>query len=112
MPPDIQKSVTMGMMRTSLSSKIGHPLFDKFTTEHIDKFLDSSQRDDDNIYKYKSSNRWFILGYSLIGTALFIFLIVFLLPQNKDLLLDIFKLLVAFAGGFGSGYGIKAWCTK
>jgi len=111
-PPDKRKSVTMGLMQASLSSRIGHPLFDKFTPEHIDKFLDYSQRDDDNIYKYKSSNRWFVLGYSLIGTALFIFLIVFLLPQNKDLLLDIFKLFVVFAGGFGSGYGIKAWRRK
>lgn len=108
MPPRMRRSITMEMMQTSLRGSFSHPLVEKLTEEHIDKFLDNSQKDNDNEYKYKSSNRWFYLMYSALGIALFVFLIIFLLPQNEDLLLDIFKLLVAFIGGLGSGYGLKS----
>ncbi|MBD3384033.1 hypothetical protein GF407_03820 [candidate division KSB1 bacterium] len=108
MPPKMRRSITMAMMQTSTRDNIGHPLFEKFTEEHIDKFLDYTQKDDENEYKYKSSNRLFYLIYAILIIALFIFLIAFLLPHDKDLLNDIFKLIVAFLGGLGSGYGLKS----
>ena len=108
MSPKVRREITMAMTQMSTRGGLGHPLFEKFTEKHIDKFLDYSQRDDDNEYKLKSSNRWFYLIYSALGISVFIFLIIYLLPQNKDFLLDIFKLFVAFVGGLGSGFGLKS----
>jgi hypothetical protein len=31
-----------------------------------------------------------------------------LLPEHKDLLIEILKLLVVFGGGVGAGYGIRS----
>lgn len=98
----------------ALSSHTGpmrqaHPIFDKFNESHIDKFLDYTQKDDDNAYEYHKSNRWFTLAYVIIGAGLFIFLMVYLLPKDKALLDQIIKMAVAFAGGMGSGYGIKVF---
>jgi hypothetical protein len=107
MSPKVRRSITMAMTQMSTRGSAAHPLFEKFTEEHITKFLDYSQKDDDNEFKYKSSNRWFYFLYSILGVGLFIFLITYLLPQNKELLLDIFKLFVAFIGGLGIGYGLK-----
>ncbi len=109
MPPKMRRHITMAMMQqTSTRGIIGHPLFEKFNEKHIDKFLDYSQRDDDNEFKYKSTNRWFYLLYSILGISLFVFLVIFLLPNDRELLIDIFKLIIVFGGGLGSGYGLKS----
>ena len=58
---------------------------------------------------YVSSNRWFYLFYTILGLSFFSFLVIYLLPKDKELLDQILKLLVAYAGGLGSGYGLKAF---
>jgi hypothetical protein len=40
------------------------------------------------------------------------FLIVFLAKDNVVLLNDIVKILIAFAGGFGGGFGYRAYLAK
>jgi len=107
MPDNIKRQVTMAMMQMTTRQGSIHPLFDKFTEAHVDKFLDYSQKDDENEYKLKSSNRWFYLIYFLVALAFMVFLIMFLLPNNKELLVDFIKILVGFVGGFGAGYGLK-----
>ncbi len=102
-PSHLRKSFMMEIARSSRPAT--HPLFDKFKSDHIHKFLDYIQRDDDNEYKLRSSNRWFHLTYTLIGIGLFVFLLVYLLPTDRTLLADIFKVLLGAIGGFGGGYG-------
>lgn len=89
-----------------------NPILDKFNEQHIDKFLDNAKLEDEHSYKFASSNRWFLLLYIIIGCILFVFLIVYLLPNNKELLVDIFKVIIVFLGGLGSGYGIKSMRNK
>jgi hypothetical protein len=89
-----------------------HPIFDKFTAEHVTKFLDYNHDDDQNNYKLQRSGKWFNLGYVLIVVLSLIFLIIFLAKDNVILLSDIIKVLVAFAGGFGGGYGYRAHLAK
>lgn len=103
MPSHLRKSFMMQIARSSRPAP--HPLFEKFQSDHIHKFLDYIQRDDDNEYKLRSSNRWFHLSYTLIGIGLFIFLLIYLLPSDRSLLADIFKVLLGVIGGFGGGYG-------
>jgi len=114
MPAEVkQMIVRMGMMQTSTGgSRPPHPLFEKFTDDHIHKYLDYTQKDDDNEFSLRSSNRWFQLVYILIALGFFSFLIIYLLPNNKALLTDIIKLFVSFAGGVGSGYGLKSYFDK
>ena len=111
LPPENRKMVST-MLRASYSGPMPNPIFEKFTEKHIDKFLDYTQKDDDNSYKFRCSNRWFILAYVLLCIAIFVFLVLFLLPNNRDLLIELLKLFVAFAGGLGSGFGIKAWLDR
>jgi len=39
--------------------------------------------------------------------GLFVFLVIYLSKDNKELLIDIIKMTVAAIGGFGAGYGYK-----
>lgn len=111
-PPHV-RSILMQMTRTmQVGRSFPHPLFDKFTPEHIDKFLDYSYKDDEYTYSLARSNRWFYLAYSLLFAGLLVFLIVYLAPQHKDLLADILKMLAVFAGGFGAGFGAKSLLGK
>ena len=97
---------------TFMSRPFAHPLFEKFTPEHISSFLEFAHQDDINDYKLKSSNRIFHLCYILLFIGLLVFLIVYLLPNYKEVLFEILKILVIFTGGFGIGYGYKIWKEK
>lgn len=106
-PPEV-RGLLMAMTRTQVRGPIPHPLYDKFTPEHIDKFLDYSHQDGVNAYSFQSSNRWFYLAYAILLVVFLAFLIVFLAPNHKDLLADILKILAIFGGGFGIGFGAKS----
>jgi hypothetical protein len=110
--PEPIRQVFLAMTRTISRGMPYHPLFDKFTPEHTSQFLENIRKDDENEYKLKSSNRWFHVVYVFLALAFLFFLIVFLLPKDKDLLTKILELLVAFGGGVGAGYGIKSWRNK
>ncbi|MCK6559852.1 hypothetical protein HUU39_00785 [candidate division KSB1 bacterium] len=99
----------MAMMQTVSRRAPSHPLFEKFTPQHIDKFLDYSQKEDENKYKLQSTNRWFHLVYVTLGLGSLLALIFFLAPQNQELLTEFLKLLVVFASGVGSGYGLRSY---
>lgn len=112
-PENIPKEVQQTIMAMSSSQQMGgtrsHPLFDKFTDDHVHKYLDYIQKDDDNEFGIRRSNRWFYLLYAILGIGLFLFLVVYLLPKDKIVFDQIIKMFVAFAGGFGGGYGLKAY---
>ncbi len=112
MPPEVLQSLrsfsTLISGTTTSSGPLTHPLFDKFTDAHIDKYLDYIQRDDDHEYDLKRTNRWFYLGYALLAMCVFIAGVVYLLPRDKDLLIQLIQIIVLIAGGIGAGYGIKS----
>lgn len=86
-----------------------HPVFDKFNDNHVDKFLDQSHKEDMERLRLGSRRQWFTLAYVLIALLALGWLIMVLLPQDKDLLAEILRLGVAFAGGVGGGYGLKSY---
>jgi hypothetical protein len=96
------------MMTSIRPTGTGHPLFEKFTPEHIDKFLDYSHDDDGHNYELAKQGKLYNLIYFVVGLLFLVFLIVYLLPSNKDLLIDLIRLLIVFGGGFGAGYGVKS----
>jgi len=84
-----------------------HPLIEKFTDKHIDKFLEYSHKDDINEFRFAIINKVWLLVLAVLGLGFLGFLIVYLAPTHKDLLTDILKIIVAFGGGVGAGYGPK-----
>jgi len=114
-PPEVRRDVKRAfqiMMTSSMGGPSHNPLLDKFKDEHIHKYLDYIQRDDDHLFELRSSSRWFHSFYILLGLGSFLFLVIYLAPLDKVLLSDIIKILVSFAGGLGSGFGLKAYLDK
>ncbi len=108
MPPEFRRQIQafMAMIQTQ-SKTAGHPLFAKFTEAHIDKYLDYVQRDDDHEYEIAKSNRLFYLGYFILAIVVLIVAIVYLLPRDRDFLIQIIQFLVLLGGGIGAGYGLS-----
>ncbi len=77
--------MSMMQMFSGSAGPVSHPLFEKFTEGHIDKFLDYSQKDDQNKFYFHSSNRWFRLVYVIIAVTVFLFIVIFLPMINKHL---------------------------
>ncbi|HUJ17229.1 MAG TPA: hypothetical protein VL197_04480, partial [Nitrospirota bacterium] len=59
------------------------------------------------------SKRWGSVhfGYTILAFVFLIFLIVFL-KDTKDILFNIINTLVALAGAFGGGYGLKSYLER
>lgn len=108
--PEVQRLLMA--VRTQIGGPRHHPLFDKFTSEHVGKFLDYAHQGEENAYRLSSSSRYFHLIYAGLFVLFLGFLIVYLLPHHKDLLAEILKLLAIFAGGFGAGFGVKSYLGK
>lgn len=111
-PAALSKMFEMALGFTSSSGPGFHPLFEKFNDEHIHKFLDGLQKDDDHEYKLRHTNRIFHLCYTILGLIAFGLLFSWLLPNNKDLLVDILRIVIIFAGGLGAGFGLKSQLDK
>lgn len=109
MPKPVRRKFEMSMMQmfSGSAGPVSHPLFEKFTEGHIDKFLDYSQKDDQNKFYFHSSNRWFRLVYVIIAVTVFLFIVIFF-ANDQQTLKEILKLLVTFGGGVGSGYGLRS----
>lgn len=107
-PPRMVREM-MALMQFGAGGRAFHPVFEKFEPEHVDKFLDQSHEEDMERLRIRRSGRWFPLIYVVLFLAALGWLVAFLLPQDKDLLIEILKLGAAFLGGLGSGYGIKSY---
>jgi len=121
LPEPARKMFQMQMaMMQSFSKKMpSHPLLDKLTPEHIDKLLgyndkllDYNHEEGKNNFHLARSNRWFHLAYTIIGVGSLLFLIFYLAPTDKEFLTEFLKLLIVFASGVGSGYGLKSYQEK
>ena len=111
MPPEIKRQV-QSFMATFQSRPQINPLFEKFTEAHVDKYLDYIQRDDDNEYELRKSNRWFYLAYFVLGLVALSAAVIYILPKDKAFLEMILQILIALAGGIGAGYGLSKYRSK
>lgn len=107
-PPEVRKTFMGVSTRTVMGSPFPHPIFDKFTPQHVDKFLDLNEEESKRSFKFACQGRWFALGSGIIALGFIIFLVIYLLPNNRELLVDILRILIIFAGGFGAGFGYKS----
>jgi len=99
----------MGFSMQRLSGPLPNPLLSKITEKHIDKILDISQKEEDNSFKDAQSTKRYSLFYFLIVILFITCLIFFLVDKDKALLITIFEKGLYVLGGFGGGYGFKAY---
>lgn len=112
LPPEIKKVVEMGFSMQRLSTPISNPVFSKITEEHISRIIEIGNKEEDNSYKDSQSNKFYNFLYFIVGIALFVFLIVYLGKENKDLFLEVLKIGIAIVGGFGGGFGYKTYLER
>lgn len=111
LPPKLKKVMetfmSMDISRSSLS-----PFDSKINEKHIDKILEIKEKYEDKIFKDTQQSRKFQLVYVLIGVSVFVFLTLLLVGKDTELFKEIIKIVVLFAGGLGTGYGIKTYKDK
>ncbi|MCG8321093.1 MAG: hypothetical protein MI921_16440 [Cytophagales bacterium] len=80
----------------------------KITKKHLDKILDLTKDDSDKNYKANLWNMGMRISILMIVTGLFVFLTYYFGRTDKELYLELVKVIIAFLGGVGIGYGMKA----
>ena len=104
LPSGIPNEIRQSMFRMMFSQGPGFlHLLEKFQPEHVTTFLENMRIDSDNEYQLSKSNRNYYLLYLILFIGFLIFLIIFLLPENKDLLLLIIQMAIVTFGGIGIG---------
>lgn len=109
MPKPVRRVITQFMGEMRRSGPVASPLMEKLTSEHIDQLIELTNEDSKLEYRDAQQRRKYSIVYSLIGSALFVFLVIYLSSSNPDLLEALIGYLIAFLGGLGGGYGIKSW---
>lgn len=109
LPPEVQETVKIAMSMSSFTGRMPNPLLTKINESHITTILQQSGIEENNNYKDSQSSKLYSLVYVIIFVALVIFLIVFLVDRDKDLLFKLSERVLYIVGGFGGGYGFKAY---
>jgi len=109
LPPEVKKVVEMGISMQRISGPMPNPLLSKINEKHIDKILDIAQKEDENSYKDAQSTKKYSLVYFIFIILFVTFLIYYLVDKDKSLLLSIIEKGLYVLGGFGGGYGFKAY---
>ena len=109
LPPEARRFFEFGM--GSFSGPVFHPATKKINEGHIDKLLDSDEKDSQRQYKDRIWGRVFGVIYALIGVSLFVFATMYL-ADDKELYRDLLTKIIIFFGGGGLGYGVKAYFDR
>jgi hypothetical protein len=119
LPPEIQASLRPGQgemvtqtFTTSMSMMLGsmvNPIASRITPQHITDTISITGRELDHDYADRKHSRLVWVFFAAFAIAVLLALSITLtLSGMGDLLLDIFKGIAIFAGGFGGGYGVSA----
>ena len=109
LPPEVKKHVEMAFSMQRYSGPMPNPLFEKINEKHIDKILELSEKDDANTFKDTQSSKLYSFLYFIITLAFICFVIFFLIDKDKTVLLNLIEKAIYVLGGFGGGYGLKAY---
>ncbi len=108
-PPKLAKAM-MSMMRVSASPS--SPILEKLNESHINKIIESTDKDSERAFLDASSARKYGFFYFIIGVVTFVGLTVYLVDRNVSVYQEILKTLIIFGGGFGSGIGFKGYLDR
>lgn len=97
---------------TDMADPIDVKIAEKINEKHIDKMLESAEKDNELSFRDTAQARKYNVLYLIIFAALFIFTTIYLVGMDKELYKEILKLLAIFLGGLGSGFGIKSYMDR
>lgn len=112
LPPEVRKVVEMGFSMQRISGPIPNPIFNKINEKHIDKILEIAQSEETNSFKDSTISKRYNFAYFIFAILFIMFLIYYLVDRDKSLLLSIIEKALYIMGGFGGGYGYKAYMDK
>lgn len=112
LPPEIKRVVQATLSMQRISTPFVSPLQEKINEEHISKILDIVEKDDERTFADAQSSRKYTLINTVIILTFFGFLTVFLVNKDVEVYREVLKLAIAFAGGLGSGFGLKGYLDK
>lgn len=108
LPPEAAKMIQLFMSRERIGP-MPNPIASKINEKHIDTILEHAERDEERQFKSSIHQKFFVGFIIVVFVGLFVFLTMWLSDSNRDLYMDIVKIVISFLGGLGSGYGIKAY---
>ena len=82
-------------------------LMDKLTPENITQALQMAENAEARDFQESRDAKILQFVFALLGSVLFIFVTVFLVPRAPDLYKEALKDVALFLGGLGIGYGFK-----
>lgn len=109
LPPEVKKVVEMGFSMQRISGTMPNPILSKINENHIDRILDIAQKEEDNSFKDAQSTKKYSLIYFILLIIFVGFLIFYLVDKDRSLLLILVEKGLYVLGGFGGGYGFKAY---
>lgn len=112
LPPEVKRVVQATLSMQRISTPFGSPLQDKINEGHISKILDIVEKDDERTFADAQAARKYTLINTVIILIFFGLLTVFLVNKDVEVYRELLKLTVAFAGGLGSGFGLKGYLDK
>lgn len=110
LPPEVRKTVRETFL--GVAGPTRHPVLSKINEGHISTLLEQSGKDDERAFEDKQSVRKYGVFYALLASALFVFLTVYLVQVDLAIYQEVLKIIVVFAGGVGSGFGLKSYLDK
>ena len=104
----VQETITSAVR----SGPAYHPIFDKFEAQHVTQFLKDLAEHDAAKHRMLMGNRWFRLAYVGIAIIVFIFMTIYMLPEQSDLYFQFLQGVGLFVSGLAGGYGIRSYREK
>jgi hypothetical protein len=112
LPPEVKRVVQATLSMQRISMPLTSYYQDKINEEHISKILDIVAKDDERTFADTQSARKYTLINTIIVLIFFGSLTVFLVNKDVEIYREVLKLSIAFAGGLGSGFGLKGYLDK
>lgn len=88
-----------------IAGPVVNPVFQKVTSEHISESLKMRGAREKSDDKYRSSNRFFVLAYVMLGVTVLAGATYWFSKDNPDLYVAILSHTAAFAAGISGGWG-------
>ena len=108
LPLELREVLEFGLTMQKYPGPFTPSIASKITKKHIDKILDLTKDDSDKNYKANLWNMGMRISILMIVTGLFVFLTYYFGRTDKELYLELVKVIIAFLGRVGIGYGMKA----
>ena len=111
-PTRERTALVKGFAAMMRSGPAVHPIYEKMEPGHVTQIIDSAFARDRDRARQLRTDRWFRLFYAVLGIGMFVFLTLWLLPDQADLYVKLLQGLGLFFAGGAGGYGLKSYQLK